>query len=48
MVTTRVEIVQRFCFVIGVFCGYRNRSYSANLLCFLEIILVSATVDLVQ
>jgi len=31
--TTTVDIVQRYCVVCGVYCGYINRSYSAMVLC---------------
>jgi len=33
-VTTNVNIVQWYCVVCGVNCGYSNSSYSAMLLCY--------------
>ena len=32
--TTLVDIVQWYCVVCGVYCGYSNSSYSAMVLCF--------------
>jgi len=34
LVTSTVDIVQSYCVVGGVYCGYSNRRYSAMLLCF--------------
>jgi len=34
VVTSTVDIVQRFCVVCGDECGYRNSRYSAMLLSF--------------
>ena len=35
MVTARVYIVQCYCAVCGVYCGYSKNIYSAMVLCFL-------------
>ena len=44
-----VDIVQWFCVVFGVYCGYSNIRYSAMLLCLcVEFIVVTATVDIEQ
>ena len=48
MVTATVVIVQWYCVVCGVYCGYSNCRYSAMILCCVEIIVVTATVDIVQ
>ena len=34
VVTETVDIVQWYCVVCGVYCGYSNSSYSAMELCF--------------
>jgi len=34
VVTATVDIVQRYCVVCGVYCGYSTRRYSAILLCY--------------
>jgi len=33
VVTTTVDIVQWYCVVCGVYCGYSNSRYSAIVLC---------------
>jgi len=33
VVTAKVDIVQWYCVVCGVYCGYSNSRYSAMILC---------------
>jgi len=33
VVTATLDIVQYYCVLCGVYCGYRNSSYSAMILC---------------
>jgi len=33
VVTATLDIVQWYCVVCGVYCGYSNRSYSAKVMC---------------
>jgi len=49
VVKTTVEIVQWYCVVCGVYCGYSNSRYSAMVLCFvLKFIVVTPTIGIVQ
>jgi len=48
VVTATIDIVQCYCVVCGVYCGYSNSRYSAMLLCCVEFIMCSATVDIGQ
>jgi len=50
VLTATVDIVQWYCVVCGVYCGYSKSRYSAMVLCFVcvEFIVVKATVVIVQ
>jgi len=39
VVTATVDIVQYYCVLCGVYCGYRNSRYSAMILCSLSRLL---------
>ena len=48
MVTETVDIVQCYCVLCGVYCGYSNRRYRAMVLCCVEFIVVTATGDIMK
>ena len=46
--TATIDIVQWYCVLCGVYCGYSNSRYSVMVLLCMEFIVVISIVDIVQ